>query len=508
MSISKKLFIGGSSKALLTVCQILIGFFMMPFLVENLGDRWYGIWTVAGGLVAYFYFFDFGLVTAVQRYAAKYIHNEDHENTNITINTALVIYLGIMCVLLLVTVIVAYSAGWFIEDPEEVDLLSKVLLIIGVNMALGFPSKAFVGIISSKLRYELLSASNFLVLLINTGLTVYFLSNGYGIYALAIIAFFTSQLSTILFIAIAKYCYSPLKVNFKYFRISRVKVLASYSVWSFLSTVSTHIKFRMDALVVGYFLGASMVTHYFIAARLAEYFKTLITQATSTVMPVFTGYHVHKQYDQLREKLLFLTKINVTVAFFGAGMLALIGHHFIVVWMGHEYLDAYGVLVILLIAIAVEMALLPARNVLFAISKNKIYGIMDIVEALFNILLSITLVSSYGMEGVAIGTAIPLLIAKLIFVPIYTARCIELKLINFYRVLVVPGFYAIIYTIVFGLLASQYILDYSFFKILATGILACPFFLWFSYLIIFTKHERDTLVGMLPFLRMRVSRQA
>ena len=47
------------------LASTLIGFFLMPFLVQHLGDRQYGFWTLAGAILGYYGVLDFGILSAV-----------------------------------------------------------------------------------------------------------------------------------------------------------------------------------------------------------------------------------------------------------------------------------------------------------------------------------------------------------------------------------------------------------------------------------------------------------
>jgi O-antigen/teichoic acid export membrane protein len=50
---------------------LAISFFMMPFLVRNLGDRMYGIWTLVGSVLGYYGLIDIGLSSAVVRFISR-----------------------------------------------------------------------------------------------------------------------------------------------------------------------------------------------------------------------------------------------------------------------------------------------------------------------------------------------------------------------------------------------------------------------------------------------------
>jgi O-antigen/teichoic acid export membrane protein len=175
---------------------------------------------------------------------------------------------------------------------------------------------------------------------------------------------------------------------------------------------------------------------------------------------------------------------------FGGGVIVIVGKALILRWMGSSYVDAYPVLVILTIAIMAELIQKPSNNVLFAIAKHRFYGITNIVEGILNLALSVLLIREFGIIGVAFGTMIPLLIFKLIVLPVYTCRCIALSPKDYYRnvlpaVICTAGYLGMYY-----LLVSRYLLTPDYFRIMLAVIIPVPIYVVFSFFILFNNPER------------------
>ena len=124
---------------------------------------------------------------------------------------------------------------------------------------------------------------------------------------------------------------------------------------------------------------------------------------------VFTRYFFQQDFAEIRRKCLLLTRVNAILALIGGGMIIILGKAFILRWMGSQFARSYPVLVILMAAM------------------------IDTIEALLNLGLSLALVRPFGMAGVALGTALPLLFFRLVFIPYYVGRFIGLPVWNFYR---------------------------------------------------------------------------
>ena len=103
-----------------------------------------------------------------------------------------------------------------------------------------------------------------------------------------------------------------------------------------------------------------------------------------------------------------------------AAVLLIIGDDFIGIWMGRAYAEPSGqILNILLVAYVFAIAQLMAQGILKGISKHKTLAYILCIQAAFNLVMSVLLAPAYGIVGVALGTAIPLLVANVLIIPYY-----------------------------------------------------------------------------------------
>jgi O-antigen/teichoic acid export membrane protein len=507
-STGRKLLMGSISRTVLVAAQVAVGFFMMPFLLEQLGNRWYGIWTILSSLLAYFYLMDVGLGYAVQLYTARHLAQKDYAGANAVINTALVIYSGISVVVLLVSAVLAGTVDHFVSAGSDVNLIALALLILGVNVALDFPILAITGIIGAYHRFDLVNCSRLVMVAVNTMLTVYFVGRGYGVLSLAVIALICGQLSNVSFYLISKYCFRELKISPRLFERSKLREIAHYSLWSMLFNISGLIKFKTQPAVIAFFAGPVAVTHYVVGSRLADYFRDLALQATNLTMPLLAKYHVLEQNDQLREKLLLLTKINTLLAAFGGGMIIILGKAFIARWLGSEFVTSYPILVILIVAMAAEVMIHPARTTMTAMRKMPFVAAMETAEAAINIALTIVLIRYYGILGAALGMAIPLLLLKLFLVPHVLSRHVQMKVAVLYKAIMTAVIATALYLIAYGWIVNRYFAPTTFSGIFVAGFLAIPLYLPIAFLM-FERYEISILLralppGLLPGIRARL----
>src|SRR5439155_16678408 len=86
---------------------------------------------------------------------------------------------------LLVTLAIAAAAPWICRSPEDTQLFSKIIIILGVAVALGFPARVYGGVLEAELRFDIRAGLGLLSLALRTGLFVWVILAGRGLLALA-----------------------------------------------------------------------------------------------------------------------------------------------------------------------------------------------------------------------------------------------------------------------------------------------------------------------------------
>lgn len=437
MSTKAKILIRGSIlRITVFFANVIVGLMLMPFIIHSLGDKMYGLWIFVVSFLDYYGLFDFGLSSAIQRFVSRGIGGKDYEETNKVINTALFIYTIIGFIVLILSFAIAFVVPLLIKNLIEVNFFRKIVLILGLNFALGFPLRVFSGFLTANLRYDLSTSISLAQLIIRTILIVIFIR--FGVLALAFITFFIDICGYTFKYFLARYFYKYITLSKKLVDKSKIKSLFSYSVYTFITQIADQLRFNIDNLVIVAFMGLNFVTIYSIAARLIQYFISFAWSACGIMMPVFSNYEAQNDYVAIREKFLLMTKTCGYLSILIGGMLLILGRAFIERWMGIEYLAAYPILVILVVAIIFDLMIIPTVDVVYGISKHKYLAMSNVIEGIANLILSIILVKKYGLIGVALGTAIPMLIIKIFVQPIYVCRFISLDLRKYFFGTIVP----------------------------------------------------------------------
>jgi O-antigen/teichoic acid export membrane protein len=428
------LLVRGSALSVLTlIASVAVGFFLMPFLIHALGDRWYGMWALIGSITSYYALLDLGLTSAVNRSLTQAIARAENTNANAVIVTGLVIFSGVGALAFAVALAVALAGPWFFTDAGEIAVFRWVVLILGADVALAFPFAAFNAVLVGHYRFDIVSAVQLTALAVRTVLIVYFIDQGYSIVALAVIALAVNLPSRLAVAVAARRLLPWLKLSQAHFRPDQVRALFGYGKYTFIAAAADRIRFQIDTLVVATFLGVALVTHYAIAARVTQLFMELMIRALGVVGPVFTRLDASGDHARLQQTFLLATRVSVLTAVTVAGGIVILGERFIGLWIGEDYQDAYWPLVILIGSLAVGLMQQPSVSFLYASARHRFCAHLNLAEALANLGLSVILVQFYGMIGVSLGTAIPLLATKLLLQPRYVCRALDVSLHAYYH---------------------------------------------------------------------------
>jgi O-antigen/teichoic acid export membrane protein len=427
------LLVRGSALNVATlIAGVAVSFFLMPFLIHALGDRWYGLWALVGSITSYYTLLDLGLTSAVTRFLTQAIARKDKTNANAVLVTGLVIFGGIGVIALLVSSAVALGAGWFLDDPAEIVLFRSVVLILGADVALAFPFAVFNGLLVARYRFDIVSGVQLIALSGRALLIVYFVSRGYSILALAVITFAVDLPSRLALAAAAWRLFPSLKLSRAHFRSEQARELFGYGKYTFVAASADRLRFHVDTVIVASFLGVGLVTHYAIAARITQLVMDLMIRAFGVLGPVFMRVDALGDHAQMRHTLLLATRVSTLASVTLAGGISILGEPLIGLWIGEAYEDAYWPLVILVVALTFDLMQNPSVGFLYASARHRFYACLNAGEALANLGLSVMLVQHYGMIGVSLGTAIPLLVTRLIVQPRYVCRALALDLRAYY----------------------------------------------------------------------------
>lgn len=412
---------------------VIVAFLVSPIVVRSLGKELYGVWTLIASVTGYFTVLDFGVNTAIVRYISSSTAQKDHDKAREIYSTSLAVFAAIAVVLMIFSLVF----GLYFQDIFKLFHISRsylygVFLLSAMDLACGLLFSVLLGSLCGLQEFRFINASSIIVNVVKSIILVYLLRQGYGLLTLALVQFCANIAR-----AVCQYVIIKIRHNFLYFSRDFVcqdtlKQIYNYSVYSFVIAIALKLLFYTDSLVIGTMISVSEVTFYAIPSSLLDYLEKFVWAMIAVLIPVISANEATGEENGNVNLYILGTRYSLFIIVPAVVSLYVYGDDFIRLWMGPEIGErSQWVLRLLLIGFGLATSQLIAHGILKGTSKHKVLAYILAIEALANLGMSIALAKPYGIEGVAVGTMVPLILASVAII-IYTCRLLGLSLWTYF----------------------------------------------------------------------------
>jgi len=472
------------------VINLAIAFLFTPYLISMLGKARYGIWSLIFSIVAYAALADLGMKQSIVRFVSKHLAKKEWKEVGSVISTAGKIYFIISMVILAATFVTAFGLLRYFKIPDEYFGIARtILLVLGINEAFRYFTIPFTSL-GAFHRFDVSSYFNVGLRLTQTLGMIVLLELGYGLIEMAILVLGLNILMRFGMNSFLRKTFPDVKVSLSLIRSDKAKELINYGIISFLIVIAWTLIYYTDNIVIGAFLSVEAVAVYSVAAMIITQIRSSIQIVAVPLVPAVSHIDASEDKSKIMEIYERASKYLYYVSGFLAISFLLFGGHFILLWVGEEFIEAIKVLYILIIAGAVYLPQTMANSVLFGISKHKIAFYVLLAEGLSNIGLSLLLVKPYGIIGVALGTAIPQIIIYSIFYPIVFYKAMAAGVGKFYLSALKSLFWSIIFVLPAAYLVIRLIPPDGWVKFFIDCIIVTVFMLIGLMAVVLHKEDR------------------
>jgi O-antigen/teichoic acid export membrane protein len=211
-------------------------------------------------------------------------------------------------------------------------------------------------------------------------------------------------------------------------------------MYVFMIDIAVQIGFNLDNVVIGAAIGTSAVAVFAVALRLADFQRQVCNQFNGLMFPIVVRFNASDEpraVDRLRAMMIDGTRIALTLVFGITVCLMTFASPLIARWMGPEFEASVLPLQVLAVTGIVLVGQGPLGNILLGTGRHRLVAFVALGEALVNLVLSVLLVGRYGILGVAIGTAVPVILANLFILLPAACRQVQLPVRDFVRTVAV-----------------------------------------------------------------------
>lgn len=402
-----------------------VGFVLTPLLLHGLGAETYGLWVLAGSVVAYGGLLDLGIASALTKYIAEFRAKGQVQDARDLVATALSLYLMLAVVVIGLGAALAFFFPFiFNVSPEQRTEAVWLVFVASIGVGLAIPCATPTAILRGLHRFDIINALNVVGTMLSFFATLAILFLGGSVVAIVAANIALTLVMQIPVLWVIHRLAPDLQFHRLGLRRALVRRVASFSSSLFLLNVAGRLQAKTDEIVIGVFLPVAQVTPYAISHRLSDVAKIFTDQFTKVLLPLAS--ELHAENDRGRLRALYVISTRVTIASFMpfGCILAILAAPLLSVWVGETYAPYAPLVVILTLAGLVDMSQWSASHVLQGMARHQPLAYMSIGSGIANLILSAILIQPFGLVGVALGTLIPTTVESFGLVMPYAMRVV------------------------------------------------------------------------------------
>lgn len=405
------------------IISAALSLLLAPMLIHGLGSVYYGMWALVASVIDYYGLLDLGISRTLQRFVACHVGAGGRNALTETFTTGLVLSLMVVLAIVITTGAVAgVLPRFFHVSGADVIRFKSVFLLCGASVAVSFPARVMGAYLRGLQRYDVSNGIAISASLLRAVLLVGVLRHGLGVIAVAGVTFCVALFTVVAHALAVRRCDAMLHPSLSAVRWLRLREMLGFSVYAFIATVGDYFRFHLDSTVIARCLTIALITPFSVASLLITSLMSVVAAVSSPFLTELSRLAGGENVTELRLSFLRALRLTSLFALVGSFLLILDGRALIRLWLGPGFDVSYSILVVLVIGYAVALCQSPSILLLYAKEKHKVLAYWTLAEGGANLILSVWLVHRIGLIGVAVGTAIPMLIVKLTVQPWYTLR--------------------------------------------------------------------------------------
>ena len=417
--------------------NLFAGFFLSPYIIRKLGLEGYGLWALVFSITGYFNLLDLGFRSAVVRYTAYYRARGEDERLNVLLNTTLAYFSTISIVLILVTLALAPSAGsWFTVSPAYAALFPKLVLLIGVNLAIGVAFNVFTGCVEGFQRFDISNGIWVATFLIRHPGCAVLLWMGYGLVEMAQLVLCTQILLCISYAVACKRIFPPLRLGWHYVEGAMLRRTASFGVHTFVGGLAIQSLDLTPSLLIGRLQSVEQLGFYNLPMRLLQYAAEGVSRVGLIVAPRAAELSAKGHKDNIARLAIFANRYCLILYLPLTIFLLNYGPDLLRVWLkerGAEVAMHSGPLLPILLA-GTTLALAAqfcSSTVLVGMGRHQIYSWSLAGEAVLSVILMIFVLPAHGIFGAAIIASSLMIAVRGLLTPWLISKVLEIPLLSY-----------------------------------------------------------------------------
>jgi O-antigen/teichoic acid export membrane protein len=485
----------------LLAANILVGLWMIPYLIGKLGVAGYGLVPLANQITNYATLITLAVNGSVSRFLAIEIKRNDTLKANQIFNTAFYALAALLIALVPLAAIFSYFVPIVFDIPTQHTYGVRVLFlcIMGTFIVTTFRGNFSVSPFALN-RLDIRNTVDLVNVLARAGLIVLF----FRIVSVSVAQVGMSYLlSALLALGMSVYFWKKLtpqlSVHRAYFDRGVLKDLTSTGGWLVVNQIGTLLFLNIDLIVVNKLFGAVSAGSYSAILQWSTLLRMMGGAVAGAFTPMVIGYFALNQHDKIIQFSRQTVKFTSVILALPIGGLCGFSAPLLNIWLGPDFVQYAPLMCLMLFHLPVNLGVLPLFNINVASNKVKTPGWVTLAMGIVNALLAVTLPLAFGwgVYGVAAAGAIVLTLKNALFTPWYASRVLGTKATTFNRAML-PGMVGMVFVAAMSFTVSSLFSISGWFALILAGTPVAAVYLLVCWIWGLDTAERQILLGMLP----------
>ncbi len=510
---NKQVIINMFAQGLMFAVNLCISFFLVPYITKTIGVEAYGFVGLANDFVGYAQIITIALNSMAARFITIKIHENNIEEANKYYSSVILANLIISVFLFIIGLVFVIFMDKFINIPTNLILDVKILFsLMFANFIISILTSTFsVATFCTNKLYLTSIKTIFSQIIRVVVLFLAFLLFKPSVYYVGLAALISTA-----YLGYCNYRYSKsltpeLKISKALFSVKHLLTLLASGIWNTISKISNILSNGLDLLITNIFIGSTSMGIISIAKTIPNTILNAFGSICSVFTPELTINYAKKDYEAMKKQLLSAIKVIGIISSIPITILFVYGKDFYSLWVPTQNANLlFWLTCVVACELSISMPLEPLWNIFTVTNKVKNSSLFLLMNSVLTII--ITLILLFLTKGVMprmfiiVGvTVIFSIIRSLTFLPMYGAKCINLKLTTFYKN-IIKNLITIILAVLLSLGLKQIIGINSWLTLIIGAILTSIICLVLSSLLITTKSDRQNFKNYLALKLERIKK--
>lgn len=416
--------LNGSAAAIRRVISVLVSTVLTPVVLRGIGRDLYGVLQIAGSIYDYLALFRGGLGSAARRHVTFNVQRKDKETARAFYEAGFWWGTILRVPILIIAMLLAGPACDFVNVPAELrhEAILGVRLILFAAWIGDFAAMFEVPIYASGRTYPIhyLRASMGILRLLVIASGFALLVPTFRLYGILLTIVTLALTGGMGWIARRADTVGPILPPLRLGTPKIRREIFSYGGLSLLGQIAELLWISSDNILVGRIFGPPTVTLYSFGARWMPLIQASAMSILRSMQPLFTKFEAEETEGRSRRATQTSVALSSAFAVPICFVPCVLGDLFLQHWVGAEYMSGYGIILITLIPLSLDLTLFPLWVVLSARGRIGWISYGELSLSILKIILALTLTLGFdlGIFGFAWANGAALLVRNFVLRPL------------------------------------------------------------------------------------------